>query len=92
MLGGAVPTVECWFVMRQEPTQLDAVFVLHELPTGEEDVKLIGVSAPQASAEAARERLRQQPGFVENSGGFTIDRYEIGKDQWTEGFVTLFHG
>lgn len=34
-----------WFVMRQDLTPLDAVFVLHhlrELPTGEEDVKPVG--------------------------------------------------
>ena len=80
--------------MQQEPTQLDAVFVVqheHELPTGEEDVKFIGVYASHAAAEAACERLRQQPGFSETPEGFSIDRYEIGKDHWTEGYVTITH-
>ena len=82
-------------VMRQERESINAVFVLqhlHALPTGEEDVKLIGVYASQASAEAARDRLRRQPGFAQQPDGFTIARYEIGKDHWTEGFVTVVQG
>ncbi len=62
----------------------------HEMPSGENDVKFIGVYASRATAEAACQRLRQQPGFAETPDGFSISRYEIGKDHWTEGFVTLF--
>ena len=82
-------------VMRQEPTSINVVFVLqhlHGLPTGEDDVKLIGVYASQASAEAARERVRRQPGFADHPDGFTITQYETGKDHWTEGFVTVVQG
>jgi len=79
-----------------------SVFVvqhLHILPCEEENVKMIGVYSSQAEAEAAVSRLRRQPGFASFSrivlpddvdrSGFYIDEYEIDKDHWTEGFVTL---
>jgi hypothetical protein len=33
------------------------------------------------------ERSRTLPGFVDHPNDFTIDRYELDKDEWTEGFV-----
>lgn len=73
---------------------------LHTLPNGEECVKRIGVYADRRSAEDAVHRLSSQPGFCNlpeiidftvpgQVGGFYIEEYEIGKDHWTEGFVTL---
>ena len=63
---------------------MDKVFVLqHERPETEdqtEDVKLIGAYSPEASAQAAIERLRTQPGFRDHPDDFTIDAYQIGKD------------
>ena len=81
--------------MRQDATPLDTVFVLqheHELPTGGKDVKFIGVYSSQAAAEAACARLRRQPGFSESPDGFSIDRYPLDQDHWTEGFVTILPG
>jgi hypothetical protein len=54
----------------------------------DEDVKFIGVYSSEASALAAIERLKKQPGFVDYPAGFGIDRYEIDQDQWSEGFVS----
>ena len=68
------------------------VFVVqhvHEIGTGEEDVKMIGVySTPELAAAAVR-RLRTQPGFRDTPDGFDVDRYTIDEDNWTEGFVTV---
>lgn len=71
---------------------METVFVvthLHELPNGEEDVKMIGVYATQRDAEDAVTRTKQLPGFCDALDGFTIDAYSIGKDHWTEGYVTI---
>ena len=68
------------------------VFLLwhtHELPGGEEDSKLIGVYYTKESAEAAQVRASQLPGFSSAPQGFTIDSYELDKDEWREGYVTL---
>ncbi len=73
-----------------EPT-LDCVFLLwhvHQL-NDEEEEKLIGVYRTKQDAESAIQRLQGQPGFRDLSEGFEIVKYEINKDHWTEGFVTL---
>ena len=54
-----------------------------------DDEKLIGVYESQDAVQAAVERLRVQPGFRDTPEGFKIDRYEINKDHWTEGYVTV---
>jgi len=61
----------------------------HEMDADREDVKLIGAYSSRASAEAAVGRLSSRPGFREHAGGFHIGEYELDKDHWTEGFVTL---
>jgi hypothetical protein len=38
-------------------------------------------------ARAAIERLRNQPGFRSFPKGFKIEKYELIKDHWTEGFL-----
>lgn len=68
------------------------VFLLwhvHELPDGEEDAKLIGVYATADDAERAKQRVSSQPGFRDSPKGFEISQYEVGRDHWTEGFVTV---
>jgi len=73
---------------------------LNVLPGGQEDVKLIGAYRSSEAAHAAIERLKAQPGFCDHprlidplvddeEAGFYIDEYELDKDQWTEGFVTV---
>lgn len=73
---------------------MKSVFLLwhtHELPGQEEDSKLIGVYASAPSAERAKERAARLPGFAEQKNGFEICEYQIGRDEWTEGFVTIRH-
>lgn len=68
------------------------VYVLHHVHSfedGSEDVKLIGVYASHADAQAAIERLKNQPGFVEQPDGFHIGSYPLGKDHWPQGYVTV---
>ena len=71
---------------------MDRVFLVmhvHDLPTGEEDFKLIGVYPTERAAEDAVIRAKQLPGFRDALDGFSIEPYSVGKDQWTEGFVTV---
>jgi len=81
---------------------MQSVFVLrhlHILPSGEEDVKLIGVYRSLEAARSAADRLRIQPGFREHpqivdpqedtdEQGFHIGEYRLDKDHWSEGYVT----
>ena len=60
----------------------------HQLADGSEDVKLIGVYRSRREAEGAVDRLRMQPGFCDHPEGFQIDEYLLGKDHWTEGFIS----
>ena len=61
---------------------------VHELPDGEEDVKLIGVYSSESAAQGAIARLASKPGFHEHSEGFHVGRYEIDQDHWTDGFIS----
>jgi hypothetical protein len=81
---------------------MQSVFVLHHLhilPSGEEDVKLIGAYRSVETAHSAVERLRIQPGFSDHPRivdplegddvqGFQIDEYPLDKDHWSEGYLT----
>jgi hypothetical protein len=80
---------------------MNTVFVLEHLRVradGWDDVKLIGVYRSRATAMAAVERLRLQPGFREypklvepllddEPSGFYLEEYALDEDHWTEGFV-----
>lgn len=72
-----------------------AVYILwhvHEFDDGHEEPKLIGVYATEDEANSARERVENAPGFRDLPQGFQLDRYEVGRDHWTEGYVTVRHG
>lgn len=62
---------------------------VHELGNDREDVKLIGVYSSREQAEAAVSRLRTSPGFCEAPHNFSIAEYEVDRDQWVEGFVSV---
>lgn len=68
------------FILQHERPETDAM---------EGDLKFVGAYSSQASAEAAVERLRKQPGFCDYPDDFSIDEYVIDKDYWTKGFVLL---
>jgi len=65
-----------------------SVFILwhvHRI-VDEDDAKLIGVYLSKKDAEAAIGRLAVRPGFRETPDGFHVDEYEIGVDNWIEGY------
>jgi hypothetical protein len=82
---------------------MNSVFVvqyLHRLPSGEDSVVFIGVYRTKYDAHQAVQRLSSQPGFSrhpfvvdvddsEDDQGFHVSEYELDKDHWTEGFVTM---
>jgi len=71
---------------------MERVYLLqhvHEHSDGNEDVKVIGIYKTEGSAELAIERLKLQSGFAQCPDGFYIDGYELDKDNWQEGFVTV---
>lgn len=70
---------------------MKSVIVLHHVckVNEQDEVKMIGVYANQAEANQAIQRLRDCPGFKEYPDGFESNEYEINKDHWAEGFVTL---
>lgn len=53
-----------------------------------EDVKLIGVFSSEAAANGAIADLLIKPGFSAHPEGFHIDRYEVDRIWWSDGFVT----
>ena len=62
--------------------------VFHDPPeTGR--VKVIGIYTSEELAEAAVERTRSLPGFADHPNGFRVERYDIDRDHWPRGFVTL---
>lgn len=73
-------------------TKVFLLWHVHEMPTGEDDAKLIGVYATAEDAEAARGRVCGQPGFRDIPEGFEVSQYEVGRDHWTEGYVTMVAG
>lgn len=73
---------------------------LHVVAEGDESIKVIGLYASRQDALLAIDRLVTQPGFSDHpelidpleSGfvsGFYLDEYEVGKDHWAEGFMTV---
>jgi hypothetical protein len=52
-----------------------------------ENVKVIGIYSSEQKAAEAIKRLKSKPGFATVKEGFHIDKYELNKDHWTEGFV-----
>jgi hypothetical protein len=68
-----------------------AVFVLqhsYDLD-GCDETKFIGVYGTREAAEAALARLQTAPGFHERPHDFSIERYELDRDHWGEGFTTV---
>ncbi|MFN0103375.1 MAG: hypothetical protein ACKV2U_14960 [Bryobacteraceae bacterium] len=69
---------------------MKSVFVVwhsHEI-CDEDEIKIIGVYCTLAEAEAAVRRASSRPGFRETLDGFEISEYSIGKDHWTEGYIS----
>ncbi len=70
---------------------METVYVLwycRERDEGEDTELLIGVYRAEADAKGAIDRLKDKRGFVDHPDGFEIVPYELGKDHWTDGFIT----
>jgi hypothetical protein len=70
---------------------MNTVFIVkHSYEKGPcDETKMIGVYSSQLEAEHAVARLSLQPGFNEKPECFFISEYELNKDHWTEGYVTV---
>ena len=71
---------------------MDSVVILwhvQEVPDGHDEEKLIGVYRNEDDARAAIGRLRDKPGFRELPEGFQYYTYQLNRDGWTEGYVTV---
>ena len=69
---------------------MDSVSILwhiHEVG-GTNNEKLIGVYKTDADAKAAIERLKDKPGFRDTLEGFQVNEHLVGKDGWTEGYIS----
>jgi hypothetical protein len=69
---------------------MDRAYLLQHVRLDDDDpadVRVIGVYSSKRSAQAAIERLKDQPGFREYPESFTIDEYDLDADHWVEGFV-----
>jgi hypothetical protein len=55
----------------------------------EANLKLIGVYSSEGEAEAAKARKLQYPGFRDTPDGFEVERLELNRDQWSEGYITV---
>jgi hypothetical protein len=71
---------------------MNVVFLLwhsHALGKGETDDKLIGVYSSETEAEAAKSRKLQYEGFRDVPDGFLIGAYELDRDYWSDGYITV---
>lgn len=71
---------------------MKSVFLLqHSYEQGEcEETKIIGIYSSKAKAEETIERFKNIIGFKEHQDCFYIDEYDIDKDNWIEGFITVY--
>ena len=64
------------------------VWHCHDLDE-EADYKLLGVFSTRVRANERVGRAREEEGFRDHPENFVVDEYELDKDTWTEGFVTV---
>lgn len=68
------------------------VYVLqhsYELENGYDETKFLGVFSSLEKAESAVLEYKKLPGFKDYPNDFYIDKYEIDKTHWIEGFITV---
>ena len=54
-----------------------------------EETKIIGLFSSEQSAKDAIQKYKTKPGFSDYPNNFYIDKYEIDKCFWEEGFITM---
>ena len=68
------------------------VYVLqhsYELENGCDETKFLGVFSSFQKAKMAVLEYKKLPGFCQYTNDFYIDKYEIDKKCWVEGFITV---
>jgi hypothetical protein len=60
----------------------------HEFDDGSESVKVLGIYSTRKEAKAAIIRFLRLPGFCDAPKGFSVDKFELNKDEWVEGYFT----
>jgi len=88
----------CRAIAQGPDEMMTHVFILHHVSTiesggdelPEEELKLIGAYSSEESVALAIPRLSPRPGFCDFPNGFVYDRYELGRDEWAEGFSTWY--
>ena len=58
----------------------------YEIETGCDETKILGIFSSQQMAEEAVEVYRQLPGFRDRKEDFYIDKYEVDKRYWVDGY------
>jgi hypothetical protein len=70
--------------------RMDSVYLLYHLrkedPESDTQLLLIGAYRSQNDAKAAIERLKSKPGFSKYPDGFEYHAYELGVENWSDGF------
>ena len=56
---------------------------------GNEDIKTIGIYSSESHAKEAINVLRQCEGFKDYPDGFITSKYELDKNYWNEGFISI---
>jgi hypothetical protein len=59
----------------------------HDSAEGDDNYKLLGIFSTEKKAQDAIDSFRLKPGFVDYPDDFSIDKYEIDKAYWSEGFA-----
>ena len=58
----------------------------YEIDNGCDETKILGIFSSQQTAEEAIEGYKKLPGFRNKQENFFIDKYELDKKHWAEGF------
>ncbi len=72
--------------------EANSVYLLqhvHRFPNQDEDVKILGIFATREDAETAIAGYKSLEGFKDTPDDFSIDRYELNKREWVEGYMTV---
>jgi hypothetical protein len=71
---------------------MKSVFLLqhsYERTDGYEETKIIGIFSTKEKVKECIKKFEGLDGFKDYPDCFFVDEYEIDKENWTEGFVTM---
>ena len=72
--------------------ELTEVFIVHhviELEDYEDEVIFIGVFTTIEKAQAAIDKIQNEPGFRDFKDGFSLEPHVLNRIGWLEGFVSV---